>query len=107
MLFMVIERFKTRDARAVYRRFQEKGRMAPPVAIRGELDRGELRPLLSAHGMRRPTVAPAVDHPMANLIGLKFPRRPLAGDGRDRHSAAVIQRASCTRGTPQALKEGA
>ena len=29
MLFMVIERFKNRDARAVYRRFQEKGRMAP------------------------------------------------------------------------------
>jgi hypothetical protein len=29
MLFMVIERFKNRDAKAVYRRFQEKGRMAP------------------------------------------------------------------------------
>jgi hypothetical protein len=29
MLFMVIERFKNRDARAVYRRFQEKGRTAP------------------------------------------------------------------------------
>ena len=29
MLFMVIERFKNRDARAVYRRFQEKGRMTP------------------------------------------------------------------------------
>ena len=29
MLFMVIERFKNRDARAVYRRFQEKGHMAP------------------------------------------------------------------------------
>ena len=29
MLFMVIERFKNRDARAVYRRFQERGRMAP------------------------------------------------------------------------------
>jgi hypothetical protein len=29
MSFMVIERFKNRDARAVYRRFQEKGRMAP------------------------------------------------------------------------------
>ena len=29
MLFMVIERFKNQDARAVYRRFQEKGRMAP------------------------------------------------------------------------------
>jgi hypothetical protein len=29
MLFMVIERFKNRDARAVYRCFQEKGRMAP------------------------------------------------------------------------------
>ena len=29
MLFMVIERFKNRDAEAVYRRFQERGRMAP------------------------------------------------------------------------------
>jgi len=29
MLFMVIERFKNRDAKAVYRRFREHGRMAP------------------------------------------------------------------------------
>ncbi len=29
MLFMLIERFKNRDARAVYRRFREKGRIAP------------------------------------------------------------------------------
>ncbi len=29
MIFMVIERFKNRDARAVYRRFQEQGRLAP------------------------------------------------------------------------------
>jgi hypothetical protein len=29
MLFMVIERFKNRDAAAVYRRFRERGRMAP------------------------------------------------------------------------------
>lgn len=29
MLFMVIERFRGRDAAAVYRTFQEKGRMAP------------------------------------------------------------------------------
>ena len=29
MLFMMIERFKSRDALAVYRRFREKGRMAP------------------------------------------------------------------------------
>ncbi len=29
MLFMVIEHFKDRDARAVYRRFREQGRMAP------------------------------------------------------------------------------
>ncbi len=26
---MAIERFKNRDAKAVYRRFREKGRMAP------------------------------------------------------------------------------
>ena len=29
MLYMVIERFKNRDAPAVYRRYQEQGRMAP------------------------------------------------------------------------------
>lgn len=29
MLFMVIERFKDRDALAVYRRFKEQGRMMP------------------------------------------------------------------------------
>jgi len=29
MLYMVIERFKNRDAKAVYRRFREKGRLAP------------------------------------------------------------------------------
>jgi hypothetical protein len=29
MHYMVIERFKNRDAIAVYRRFREKGRMAP------------------------------------------------------------------------------
>ena len=29
MLFMVIERFKNRDARAVYRRFRAEGRKAP------------------------------------------------------------------------------
>jgi hypothetical protein len=29
MLFMVIERFKNRDASAVYKRFQEQGRMLP------------------------------------------------------------------------------
>lgn len=29
VLFMVIERFKGRDARAVYRRFRDQGRLAP------------------------------------------------------------------------------
>jgi hypothetical protein len=29
MLYMVIERFKNRDAKAVYARFEEKGRMMP------------------------------------------------------------------------------
>jgi hypothetical protein len=29
MLFMVIERFKNRDAAAIYRRFEERGRMMP------------------------------------------------------------------------------
>jgi hypothetical protein len=29
MLFMVIERFKNRDAAPIYRRFDEKGRMMP------------------------------------------------------------------------------
>jgi hypothetical protein len=29
MLYMVVERFKNRDAAAVYQRFRDKGRMAP------------------------------------------------------------------------------
>lgn len=29
MLFMVIEHFKNRDAKAIYARFRDKGRMAP------------------------------------------------------------------------------
>ena len=29
MLYMVIERFKDRDAKAIYSRFREKGRMMP------------------------------------------------------------------------------
>lgn len=29
MLYMVIERFKNRDAKAVYRRFRDRGRMSP------------------------------------------------------------------------------
>ena len=29
MLFMVIERFKNRDAKAIYRRFRDQGRGAP------------------------------------------------------------------------------
>jgi hypothetical protein len=29
MLFMIVERFKNRDARPVYRRFRERGRLAP------------------------------------------------------------------------------
>jgi len=29
MLFMVIERFRNRDAKAVYARFRDQGRMAP------------------------------------------------------------------------------
>lgn len=33
MLFMVIERFKNRDAAAVYRRYREHGRMMPDGLI--------------------------------------------------------------------------
>jgi hypothetical protein len=33
MLFMVIERFKDRDAKPIYRRFLEKGRMMPEGLI--------------------------------------------------------------------------
>jgi hypothetical protein len=29
MLFMVVERFRNQDARAVYRRFRDRGRMMP------------------------------------------------------------------------------
>ncbi len=30
MLYMVVERFRNQDALPVYRRFREKGRLAPP-----------------------------------------------------------------------------
>ena len=33
MLFMVIERFRPGQAVAVYRRFRDKGRMAPPEVV--------------------------------------------------------------------------
>lgn len=33
MLFMIIEHFKNRDAKAVYARFRDKGRMAPEGLI--------------------------------------------------------------------------
>jgi hypothetical protein len=33
MLFMIIERFKNRDAKPIYRRFLEKGRMMPDGLI--------------------------------------------------------------------------
>ncbi len=33
MLYMVIERFKNRDAKAVYRRFEARGRMMPEGLI--------------------------------------------------------------------------
>jgi hypothetical protein len=29
MLFMVVEKFRNRDAKAIYRRFRDQGRMAP------------------------------------------------------------------------------
>jgi hypothetical protein len=31
MLYMVVERFKNKDAVAVYRRFRDRGRMAPDL----------------------------------------------------------------------------
>ena len=30
MLYMILERFKNQDAHAVYQRFRERGRLAPP-----------------------------------------------------------------------------
>ena len=33
MLFMVIETFRNQDAKAVYRRFRDKGRMTPDGII--------------------------------------------------------------------------
>ena len=50
---MVIERFKNRDAKAVYRRFREKGRMAPDgLAYVESWVEHNLRPLLPFHGVR-------------------------------------------------------
>jgi hypothetical protein len=39
MRYMVIERFKSRDAAtAVYERFAERGRMLPPASLHRQLD---------------------------------------------------------------------
>jgi hypothetical protein len=53
MLFMAIERFKGRDAKAVYRRLREQGaRRARRAALQGQLGRGQFRALLPADGLR-------------------------------------------------------
>jgi hypothetical protein len=51
MLYTVIERFKNRDAKAVYRRFRERGRIAPEGLAYIELGGVQLRSLLSVDGM--------------------------------------------------------
>jgi Domain of unknown function (DUF3303) len=50
---MVIERFKNRDAQAMYRRFREKGRMAPAGLAYVESWVDQLRSLFPADGVRR------------------------------------------------------
>ena len=52
MLFMVIEKFRDQNARAVYREFRAKGRQMPDgLTFVGSLGHRRRRPLLSADGV--------------------------------------------------------
>ena len=88
MLFMVIERFKERAAKAVYRRFRAEGRGAPAgLPLCRQLDRGQFRALLPADGMRRR----APDAAMGALWGdlVEFEIVPVVPpDPRDARAAA-------------------
>ena len=65
MLYLVIERFKNRDAQAVYVRFREKGRMAPAGLAYVETWVDQLRSLLPADGVRRSALAGQVGRTLA------------------------------------------
>ena len=71
MLFMVIERFKERDAAPIYERFAEQGTHdAGRVEVCGQLDRTKLRPLLPAHGVRESGIISTVDRAMERPDGI-------------------------------------
>lgn len=62
MLCMVIEHFKNRDAKAVYLRAQEQGRMLPEgLTYVGSWVEDTDLPLLSSDGVRGPATFSAVD----------------------------------------------
>ena len=53
MLFMIIERFRNQDAKSVYARFREHGRLAPEgLAYVGSWVEAKFRSVLSTYGMR-------------------------------------------------------
>ena len=53
MIYMIVEHFRDGDARPVYRRFRDKGRLAPDGAqVHCKLGHDGHRALLSGHGMR-------------------------------------------------------
>ena len=102
MLFMVIERFRDRDAKAVYRRFREQGRMMPDgLHICRQLDRGEFRPLLPADGVRRRAAAAG----LAAQLGRSDGVRDRAGR-TVRRDARTGRRPVCERSGMTALMQG-
>lgn len=92
MLFMVIEHFKNRDAVAVYRRFQEQGRMMPEgLNYVGSWVEANARPLFPTDGMRRPALVAAVGVTVARSRRIRYRTcSPIEGDNGDDNRNALM-----------------
>ena len=87
MLFMVIETFRDGDPKPVYRRFKEKGRMAPTGrAVCLELGDDGLRALLPDHGLRRPRLPRRMDVELDGHSRVRGHPGHFVGEGHGRHS---------------------
>ena len=62
MLYMIVESFRGGDAVPVYRRFRDKGRLAPEgLRLHQQLGDSRLPALLPGNGVRRRTLARTMD----------------------------------------------
>ena len=87
MLFMVIETFRNQDAKTVYRRFRDKGRMtAGRPHLRQQLGCRRSRPVLPAHGGRRCHAVSALGRRMV---------RPRRIRDRPGHTRQIDRRGAC------------